>query len=238
MAYIRKFCPAYQFQPRVRVANPKRLSTSAYRIHPPRNVKTIPDPLYVDVTAMNKLLRNGIVGRSASLSITSGLVVPKFSVEFSDFKRQWKCVSGSGQNAQWQFQGGKVYFQVELSLYILKLYRPVSGDSCSLRMFEVVMDHELEHISDEIDIVTNWLPPRAYRDRLVKRYFSEAQPLVDKTFRHWFKSPAFTDWIKSGLWVKEHNRRAGFRDAPAQYQRVQNQINTLQALQTNNGKCP
>lgn len=237
VAQPNQHCPVYTFKPRIRYANPLLLPPQLYSIRVPRGVSSVPAPIYVSPQRMQELGREAGGGSGGGLGHTGGRVVPEFAVTFSNFNRQWRRVSGTGAEARWQFQGGDVFFDVRLTLYVATTYRPRANDSCGDRIFAIIMGHELEHIADEIGIATNWLPLRAYRDNLVQRYLGNAEPLLDRTFRHWFRGPAFTDWIKNGLWAGEHNRRAGIRDAPGQYRQLQSQIDALRIRQVNHGDC-
>ena len=233
----RQFCPVYSFKPRIHYQNPTLLPAQLYDIQVPAGVGSVPAPIYVTPERMMEMGRQAAGGPNSGLGHTGGRVVPEFSVVFSDLERQWQRVGGSGALAQWQFQGGDVFFDVRLTLYVATTYRPRPNDSCGDRIFAVIMGHELEHIADEIDIVRTWLPPRAYQDSRVSRYLGQAQPLDDRSSRHWFHGPAFTNWIKNGLWAREHNRRAASRDSPVEYGRLQQQIDALRIRQTNQGDC-
>jgi hypothetical protein len=171
-------------------------------------------------------------GQGGGLGVVHGLTTADFSVRFSNILQQWKQVR-TGSVPFWQFQGGDVYFDVTITVYVLEGDRPRLNDPISDRIFAIIVEHELLHVLDEIDIVSKWMPSRAYQDDKVKKYLTNAEPVDDSMFRNWFQGPGLGNWLKDGLWALEHNQRAGVRDAPAQYGILQRQIDKLRIQATN-----
>ena len=236
MAKFIQRCPVYQFKPRILYESELLLPTSLYGIQIPASLSMtdVRAPTYVSPTQMLAKLRARTTSQSGgNLGIVHGLTTAEFSVSFSNVTRQWRQVSSHGQTPMWQFLGGDVYLQITLNVYILEGDRPVANDSISRQIFAIIMEHELEHVADEIDIVSRWMPAQAYQDDRVKRYLTQAQPVDDRSFHHWYLGNGFTNWLRDGIWAREHNRRAAQQDSPANYGALQRRIDQLRIRQTN-----
>lgn len=233
MPYYRH-CPVFEFRPRIVHRNETPLDVERYGIGlPPSLPAEHPrEPTFVTPERMLALLRVGQSQRSAAgIGIVHGLTRAEFSLRFDDFERQWRRVT-SGAHPAWVFQGGDVYFELAIEVFVLEGDRPDPDDPVSERIFGLIMEHELLHVADEIDIVSDWMPPRAYADRMVRRYLADARPVHQRMFRAWFRTDQFEEWLEQGLWAREHNRRKSLRDSPEEYGALQKQIDDLRASRT------
>ncbi len=232
MAIEQQYCPVYNFVPSVLHQNSLLFPASLYQVSVPPSLSSydIRPPTFVSPEQMLNLSRPQ--EGSTSLSIVHGLTTVDFTVRFSNLARQWQPVSRQGRTLR-QFRGGDIYLEITLNVYILEGDRPLPDDAYTQQIFSIIMSHELEHVADEIDIVSRWMPGRAYQDSLVRCYLSEAQAMEERAFRHWFTQSHFSDWLKNGLWADEHNRRASTRDSPGNYRQLQQQIDGIRRVQVN-----
>lgn len=222
-------CPVYEFKPQVSYRNESRLPPALFGIRVPASLAIggVPCPIYITPQQMLEKLRarpQHSAGRS--IGAVHGLTETEFSLRFADFERQWRPVA-RGSCRAWQFQGGPIFFELNVGLYMLEADRPQAGDRYGRRIFAMIMEHELAHVADEIDIVSHWLPRRAYQVELVQRHLSQARPVDERSFRHWFLEGRFESWLRDGLWLPEHHRRQAERDSPSQYAALQHQIEQL-----------
>ena len=227
-------CPVYDFKPRITLGNDQVLPAGMYGVRVPAGLAptNVPAPQFIDPTTMVSLLQSGSGGHSGGLGITHGLTVAAFSVTFPNFAQQWRQVRTGASVPFWQFTGGDVFFDTRISVYVLEGDRPQPNDDLSRQIFAIIMEHELLHVLDEVDIVSRWLAPEAYRDDKVLKYLSNAEPVDNGMFETWFRGDGFSNWIK-GIWAPEHNRRGGLRDAAHQYAALQQQIDALRIQITN-----
>ena len=224
----------YRFVPRVLHQNELLFPAPLYGVNIPAGLSSfdVRPPTFVSFGEMQALLSSNN-NTSGGLGIVHGLTKCDFRVRFSNLNRQWQQTTGLGGQSLRQFQGGDVYLEITLNVYILESDRPVSGDPYSLQIFALIMEHELEHVVDEIDIINRWMPSRARRDQLARRYLGQATLMQERAYRHWFVDNHFTDWLKNGLWANEHNRRARLRDSVSNYAHLQQQIDQLRIQQVN-----
>jgi hypothetical protein len=120
----------------------------------------------------------------------------------------------------WQWQGGVMQLDVTVAVYIIDKYRPVE------KLFELILSHELMHVQDDIDIVSQYLPQELPRDPLVKKYLIDQAPVDDAMYRNYF----CTDMLQKGLqpiWADERNVRGRQRDSGALYRRYTEKLLTL-----------
>ena len=235
MSAPRAICPRYAFKPNIRHGQDLLLPASLFRITVPPGLSSfdVRTPHYISPTDMINRLRQPRSTHSGSLGVVHGLTVAALSVQFSNLTQQWRQVGGSGGRRQWQFQGGDVLLNLDLEVFVLEGDRPQPNDPESVQIFAIIMSHELLHVADEIDIVTNWLPSRLYADRFVQRHLSNAQPIDDGMYQRWFVGSEFQNWVHNSLWAPEHNRRGNRRDAPAEYRQLNNAIDQLRITQIN-----
>ena len=171
-------------------------------------------PLYISAAEMQRL------SPSRTIRVVAGLTVADFSVRFADMQQQWRTVAGSG-GPRWQFQGGIVYWDLAMSLYVAEGFRNYE------RVLVTIMEHELLHVLDERGIVTDYMAGQARQDEYVRRYLVEGAPVDDGMFRNWFRGDGFQTWIKNGIWAPEHNRRGEQRDSGPDWQRYRERIDSL-----------
>ena len=228
-------CPIYEFKPRVSFGNDLLLPAGYYGIRVPAGLSqsSVPAPNFVNPATMVSLLQSPGHGHGRGLGVTHGLTTTEFAVCFSNFARQWRQVNTSASVPSWQFQGGDVFFEVTITVYVLEGDSPQPNDDLSRQLFAIIMEHELLHVLDEIDIVNRWMAPQTYQDNMVLRYLSNAGPVDNAMFQSWFRGRGFSNWLKDGLWTPEHNRRGGVRDAPNQYATLQRKIDDIRIQMTN-----
>ncbi len=207
-------------------------------------------PNYVDVTRMSQVSRSGTtarVGAGGQLALVNGLVRNDLQVRFDNMTRQWRCTPLGGPSSrqgpgQFQFQGGNVFLDLSLGIYILNINQPNAQDQISVDIFATIYSHELLHVLDEIDIVRSWLQPKLLTEPTIERYLVRTQPyvygtqsqpiaLVEREFHTFIQNTIQT--AVHNVWAVEANRRQGLRDAPSEYAIVQNRVDTLRARQIN-----
>jgi len=227
--------PVYQFKPRISFGNDQLLPAVQYGIRVPGGLAStsVHAPNFIDSTTMVSLLRSSGRSHGRGLGVTHGLTTTEFAVTFSNPSQQWRQVRTSSAVPPWQFQGGDVFFDATITVYVLDGDRPPPNDSLSRRLFAIIMDHELLHVLDEIDIVSSWMAPQARNDEKVVKYLSNAEPVDNAMFHSWFQGSGFSNWLQDGLWTPEHNRRGGVRDAAHQYAALQRQIDDIRIQMTN-----
>ena len=216
--------PAFQFKPRILFGNDTKLNAASYGIRLPDGLaeEHVPAPIFVNYNKILALAKEG--GDPPPEGEVYGLTVAKFAVSFANPLQQWRPVS-SALATGWQFQGGDVFLQTTITLFLWDYNQPTATDpvmrhnDLRRQRFVVVMEHELEHVADEIGIVSNWMTPELYGDKIVKRYLVKAEPVHDHMFRAWFAHGAtgFSDYLIREVWEGEHIRRIGKRDTPKEY---------------------
>ena len=221
-------CPVYEFKPLVSFGNDLLLPAPLYGIRvPPGLVGQVPGPDFVSPARMVSMLQAARGGPGGGLGVVHGLTKAEFSLRFSNPGQQWKQVRTGSGPPFWQFQGGDVFLEVEITVYVLDGDRPHPGDRISNRIFAIIVEHELLHVLDEIDLVSQWMPAQARQDEKVKKYLTNAEPVDDSMFRFWFQGRGLENWLRDGLWAPEHNARAAVRDSPGEYGRLQRAIDAL-----------
>ncbi len=112
----------------------------------------------------------------------------------------------------WQWQGGALQFDVTVAVYIIDKYRPVE------KLFELILSHELMHVQDDIDIVTQYLPQELQKDPYVKKYLIDQAALDDAMYRNWFCTDKLQQYLRE-IWAAERNLRGHQRDSGTLYER-------------------
>jgi len=210
----------FQFVPRVTFETAKRLAFADYGITLPPGLAAaeVPEPAFVSKQKIESLLHSGS-------KIVAGLVTAKFSLAFSSLVSQWKQIPQKTGPCKWQFQGGDVFLQSLIGVYLLEERKPQASDSRSKSIFRLIMDHELEHVADDIDIIKKWLPAFALKDDMVERYLGQGQLMDDGMFQQFIKGPKLQAWLEAP-WQEERNKRKSKRDSPQEYDRLQKAFNT------------
>lgn len=230
--------------------HPQLLPAERYGVKVPAGLASVHvrTPKFVDVAGMSKLLQSSSVGSTGKhLSTTKGLVTRELEVRFADFAKQWRFTAQDKSTAhgggRFQFLGGDICIDLTLGIYVLNTHAPDPSDPIADQIFAEVYGHELLHVLDEIDIVLNWLPPRLKSEPTIDRYLVEAKPFTygrasDWTFDviqefHRYIEETIHGAIRDGLWAEETNRREQKRDAPSEYKKLQDRIDTLRTQQIN-----
>jgi hypothetical protein len=205
-------------------------------------------PKYVDVGQMMQLAPGSNSSSSGTLSSTEGLVKPNLTVSFPNPSAQWRRGPAPGASdpnrgpCQFQFTGGEVLLDFTLELYLLDTANFDPKDDLSVQIFTCLYEHELLHVLDAMDIANNWLPLRLNTESTVARYLVQGQPYIygtpsmvlaqlEKEFQTFITNTIQVAIFN--LWATESNRRGHLRDAPAQYQIVQDKVDALRARQIN-----
>jgi hypothetical protein len=225
-------CPVYEFKPRVSFGNDQPMPPEmGVRIPPGLPAASVRMPKFVDPTTMMSLLNTEPGGHGPGLAVVHGLTVTEFAVTFPN-PQQWRQVR-TGAFPSWQFQGGDVFLDAKITVYVLEGDRPQANDDLTRKIFSIIMEHELLHVLDEIEIVSRWMAPEAYKDDKVLKYLSNAEPVDDSMFKYWFQGSHFTDWLSNELWAPEHNRRKHIRDDAHALATYRNEIQDLRIKMTN-----
>lgn len=148
----------------------------------------------------------------------AGLTIADFSLEFPDFAAQWKCVS-SGGVVTWTFQGGPLLLKSLLKIYVDDRARGRK------EIVDVIMEHEFEHVADEIQVLRVDVPAKLCKDSIVQQYLIQKKPVDNAMFHNWFKTSGFQDYVEP-VWAEEHNRRGRTRDSGMKYANYINIIST------------
>ena len=233
MSLVSQRCPVWDFKPNITFENESGLPADDIKVPAGLSSSSVPGPTYVTPARMVELHQGSTSGAGHNLGIVHGLTTAELSVRFADFSRQWVQVSTGTPGRFWQFRGGNIYLDLSITVYVLEGDRPDPNDPISGQIFKIIFQHELLHVADEVDLVTQWMPSHAYRDEIVERYLTNAQKMDDSMLQHWFRGDHFADWLRTGFWTPERNRRGGIRDAPTEYAALQEQINALRRKQIN-----
>ena len=189
-----------RFVPSVRYDNQLLVPVSYYPgLSVPAGVPVY-EPIAVSFGRMSQLAPDKIPA-------PAGLTVPStISVKLLG---RWKQTGAAP--AQWQFQGGDLQLQVTIAVYIIDKFRPVE------KLFELILSHELLHVKDDIDIVSQYLPRELPRDEYVKKYLVDQKAVDDAMYRNWFLADRFEKYVRD-IWVTERNRRGAARDSGAVFE--------------------
>ena len=189
--------------------------------------RQVPTPKFVSDSEMLHL-KNSSQIKTGKATRTGGLVKTEFALEFDELSRQWKSEKSGARNMM-RFQGGVVHLQITIGVYLLHRFKPKKGNPDSEDLFSVIMEHELIHVADDIDIVSNWLPPRVRQDRQVIANLDYLNPIVERSYNHWIKKRKLEQWILKGPWAQERNRRQQLRDSKEEYGKVQDELASIES---------
>ncbi len=234
-----------RYTPRIHWADNKLLlDAKKYKVKVPTALKEeqVRTPNFVDVTVMSTKLKERVVGsEGGGLSLVNGLVTRNLEIHFSDPATQWKRLSTSSTGpGAFQFQGGEITMDLSLAIYVLDHLKPDPKDVISGKIFAVIYGHELLHVLDENDTVRNWLPSQLTGDKdisdlLTKPYTygrsSDSITVLEREF-HDFMRRRIETRVFNHYWAPKTNERKGVRDAPAEYAKVQDEVDTLRASYT------
>jgi hypothetical protein len=235
---------AVTFTPKVQwPENSLRLKAADFGIKVPTGLSEVHlrEPNFVDVTVMSAKSKEHAVGQGSALSIVNGLVTRELDVTFAKEEQQWKELSGSKTGpGRFQFQGGEIFLELQLAMYVIQHIKPDPKDKFSMQIFAEIYGHELLHVHDEVTLLDS-LPDDLKGDAEISKLLT--QPFTYGTNRQGMAvaTAEFRDYIRkriAGLVVNDHwaaktNERARRRDRPEEYQKVQDRIDTLRAQQIN-----
>jgi|SRR5215216_3274300 len=205
--------PQTQFESKTRYGNELLFPLTIYpRFKVPTNVPLVYAPIFTDSGTLYKMAQP-----SKSL-VVGGYTDPKFSLRFSDFDNQWKQTQPSNPESAWEFQGGVVFLELTITVYVNQVFQNLD------KVLVMIMEHELLHVSDEINIATQYLPTHAPKGNYVKKFLIGREKVDNRTFENWIKSKGFENYLRDEIYVPEHNRLAEARDFGREYNKYQKKI--------------
>lgn len=92
-----------------------------------------------------------------------GYTDTNLAVTFADLAGSWRL-----DGDIWRFCGGEIVLTCTIGVYVDERAKPRARRRC----LEMILTHELLHVRDEIDIVTNWLPRAALGDAFIRSNLS------------------------------------------------------------------
>jgi len=110
--------------------------------------------------------------------IAAGFTDTDLAVAFADFARSWQR-----DGEVWKFLGGELVLTLSVGVHIDERTKQAGRRRC----MEMILEHELLHVRDEIDIVTNWLPAAVLADSFVRASLSAAARVSAKHFDDWIR---------------------------------------------------
>ena len=139
---------------------------------------------------------------SGQFSLTRALVEPVYTISFANMR--WEPVSDS----RVRFLEGEVHLQLNLTIYMDMNYQHNSQNRFVLRMFAEIMSHELEHMLDEIDLITNYMPEYLARHHVTAQCFGRELTTLRRDY--FIQSGGYLQQTRNA-WILEHSRRADRR---------------------------
>jgi hypothetical protein len=147
--------------------------------------------------AIDRRNRYGYATRASLDSFPSGYTRSDLTLRFVNFSRQWRS-----EASRWHYQGGQIC--LELTLGVFADERAEDRPQC----LSMILTHELKHVADEIDIVTNWLPRRAPIE-LRSRFAPLGQNAFERAMRGRGDGRGSNlERAVQGMWIEESSRRA------------------------------
>lgn len=234
------FCPEIQW-----TNNPLLLPASLFNIKVPNALSAshVRAPKFVDVAGMQRARQSTSVRNQPGPMIgVGGLVTNDFNLRLTGFKRLWRRLPSTHGPCKFQFSGGNLHLDLTLSVYILNTFKPIPGNVITDKLFSAIYGHELLHVLDNIDILTNWLLPKLKSQPTVSSYLIQSKTVnfgrsrdpiaqVENNFHSYIYKKLQTE-IRN-LFLTENNRRGARRDSPREYQHVQKEIDALRIQQIN-----
>ena len=224
--------------------NDTRLDAKKFKVKVPTDLKDdqIRTPNYVDVTVMNRKAKEKRVGSGdGGLSMVNGLVTRNLEVRFASPATQWKLLSTSSRGpGKFQFQGGEIFLDLHLAIFLLDHLAPDPKDDISRKIFVEIYGHELLHVLDENTIVRSALPPVLDGDRDLAKLLTEPYTYGKSSESITVLEPEFHEYMRKrieGIVVNDHwaprtKERAAARDLPSEYRKVQDKVDDLRASYT------
>lgn len=211
-----------QFVPRVSYLNQGAPAGSAPNVIPQQL-----QPIFISDTemqrrtpvAMSRMIQQGV------LSATFGLTVPNFSLSYPNFNQQWQSATRPGTRMQqWTFQGGDVCLDLEIAVYV---DQAVNAVRLRDRMLRMIMPHELQHVRDAIEIVTQIMPNRLSTHPVVRDYLINPQPIDESSFQTMIRGDGLLTMIRNDVFNSEWNNRVRRLDSGASYGTYATDLNSL-----------
>lgn len=224
--------------------NDTRLDAKKFKVKVPTNLKDDQNrtPNYVDVTVMNRKAKEKRVGSGGGgLSMVNGLVTRNLEVRFASPATQWKLLSTSSKGpGKFQFQGGEIFLDLHLAIFLLDHLVPDPKDDISGKIFAEIYGHELLHVLDENTIVRSALPPALDGDRDLAKLLTEPYTYGKSSESITVLEPEFHEYMRKRIegivindhWAPRTNERAAARDVPSEYRKVQDKVDDLRASYT------
>ena len=227
--------------------NPELLSAKNYDIKTPPGLgnTNVRKPLFVDVPGMEGLTRQGAAKGDAGQHSgrVNGLVTKDIKIRFEDTHRQWRCTPVGGTGAKcgpgsFKFQGGSIFLDLILGIYIFNVYQPTETDEISKKLFALLYGHELLHVWDEIDILNNIVMKNLTEQPLIKRYLVNGEPFIYGNNKQIIAQierefhPLIQDRIETevfNLKSEESDKRQKRRDSPTEYKAINERVMELQS---------
>ncbi len=138
---------------------------------------------------------------SAGIGIPAGFTLSDLSVRFLHFGQQWRR---TGDN--WTYCGGTINLNLTLTVYADS--RTVNKARC----WALILEHELLHVADEIEIVKNHLPRTLSQSPMIRGFLQ--QPIANSDFQRDIRGTGsgegsvFEQRIQRSIWVPESSARA------------------------------
>jgi hypothetical protein len=200
---------AVQYVSRVDYLNPLLLPLELYpriRIEPGVDVRF---PAIIPTERMIELSRNSAAPGGA-LGTVGGLTEAYFYIEFSDFRSQWRLVRIAGaRESFWQFQGGVITLAVGIKIFVRDTYDP-GKDATTLAIFALILEHELHHVFDEIDLIKQDMPSQARSHPVFLRWLHRQEPVPPNDFNRLFNGYSAPRLITDDVWSRLDERPPGF----------------------------
>lgn len=151
--------------------------------------------------------------------IAAGFTDTDLAVAFADFDKSWQR-----DGEVWKFLGGELVLTLSIGVHIDERTRQPARRRC----MELILEHELLHVRDEIDIVTNWLPAQALADAFVRASLSPAARVPAAHFDAWVRGDGdgrnsdLERRLQRELYIAESGARAAalHRSRPKDSQRI------------------
>ena len=151
--------------------------------------------------------------------IAAGFTDTDLTVAFADFARSWQR-----DGEVWKFLGGALVLTLAVGVHIDERTRQAGRRRC----LEMILEHELLHVRDEIDIVTNWLPAAALADSFVRASLTAAARVPAAHFDAWIRGSGdgggsdLERRLQRELYIAESGTRAAtlHRQRPKDTQRI------------------
>jgi len=196
--------PAPNFVPRIIITDNDALSAATFHIPLPTGLSqdAVRRPSFVSASALDDLRRRrSSAPDQAGLSTIHGYT--DYHLELSRENFQWQTLSGP----RYLFQSGMFLLTLRLGVFVYSAWEPRPASPRSLRrIFAEIMAHELVHLRDEIDVVTNYLPARLQDHPLTSRYFT--QPINEIERNHILSTEHGFEFQTRNIYLIERSRRA------------------------------